>query len=126
LPRYKADSEIKQIRQQAATSGALTKLVFPALHVTRDAMDRTRANIRCVRVLNVWLGYCEQHGKAPNELVDLGLESEALVDPFNGKPLVVRDMPEGVVVYSVGADGNDDGGTAKEMKDIVAGPVSIR
>jgi len=126
LPRYKADSEIKQIRQQAGTSGTLTKLVFPALHATRDAVDRTRANIRCLRVLNAWLAYSEAHGAAPKTLVELGLDGEALVDPYNGKPLVDRETPEGLIVYSVGADGNDDGGTSEGMKDVVAGPVAVR
>ena len=100
--------------------------MFPALHATRDAVDRTRANIRCLRVLNAWLAHFEQHSAAPELLHDLGLDGEALVDPYNGKPLVVKETPEGVIVYSVGANGNDDRGTAEGMKDVVAGPVAVQ
>jgi hypothetical protein len=32
------------------------------------------------------------------------------VDPFDGKPLRSKRLPDGIVVYSVGPDGVDDGG----------------
>jgi hypothetical protein len=34
-------------------------------------------------------------------------------DPFNGKPLLYRKLDKGYCVYSVGANGKDDGGTPK-------------
>lgn len=35
---------------------------------------------------------------------------EKLLDPFDGQPLSIRAVPEGLVIYSVGADRTDDGG----------------
>ncbi len=31
-------------------------------------------------------------------------------DPFDGKPLRMREIPEGLILYSVGEDGIDEGG----------------
>ena len=32
------------------------------------------------------------------------------LDPFDGEPLRYKRMPDGIVIYSVGVDGKDDGG----------------
>jgi hypothetical protein len=45
----------------------------------------------------------------PAELVPAFLP-ELPIDPFDGQPLRYKRLPDGVVVYSVGPDGVDDGG----------------
>lgn len=45
-------------------------------------------------------------GKWPTTLQN----SPANIDPFNGKPFLYRTTPAGFVLYSVGANGLDDGG----------------
>jgi hypothetical protein len=36
-------------------------------------------------------------------------------DPFDGRPLRYRRDPEGAVVYSVGPDGKDNGGSLADL-----------
>jgi hypothetical protein len=36
--------------------------------------------------------------------------AEVPLDPFTGTPLLFKKQPEGLVIYSVGPDGRDDGG----------------
>jgi hypothetical protein len=52
------------------------------------------------------------HGRWPAELQELVPAYLAAVpqDPFTSRPLLVRRTADGLVVYSVGPDGTDDGG----------------
>jgi hypothetical protein len=57
-------------------------------------------------------------GRWPRSLEELVPKwlAEAPMDPFTGKPLPYRVDDEGVVVYSVGVDGKDDGGVETPEK----------
>lgn len=99
----------------------LTDLAEPAIAVGREAMERTRAGIRCLRVLNAVQGRVEQ-GVAEPKLADLGLPAAATTDPFTGKPLHLKKTTEGWLVYSVGKDLKDDGGDFTEVRDVGVGP----
>jgi hypothetical protein len=52
-------------------------------------------------------------GRWPESLADVVPEVLAAVpaDPFDGQPLRYRRTAGGVVIYSIGPDGADDGGT---------------
>ncbi len=60
-------------------------------------------------------------GSVPKKLDDLVPEllDRLPLDPFDGKPLRFKSLNDGYVVYSVGSDGKDDGGTEVAHKDIV-------
>ena len=42
-------------------------------------------------------------------------------DPFSDRPLVYRRQADGYLLYSVGANGTDDGGVAAEWADMLQG-----
>lgn len=66
--------------------------------------------LNAIRVLNA-LQRRENPDEPPAaDLSDLGLPREATLDPFTGKPLIVKRVPDGWLVYSVGQNGIDDGG----------------
>jgi hypothetical protein len=48
--------------------------------------------------------------KTLDELVSAGLMKEAPIDPFSGRSLLMKVHENEVVIYSVGADGLDNGG----------------
>jgi hypothetical protein len=58
------------------------------------------------------------NGVLPDSLGDLVPRFVDVVpaDPYDGRPLRYQKLTKGYVVYSVGEDGNDDGGD--EKKDI--------
>lgn len=63
-----------------------------------------------------------EHGRSPKtlaELVPRYLPSIPL-DP-SGQPLVYRQRSDGYILYSVGANGVDDGGVAAEWSDMLQG-----
>lgn len=101
---------------------ALVTLLEPSLVSTRQAAERSRALFRSLRVLNALQARAGGDDHTP-DLATLGLPPEATVDPFNGEPLHVKKLPEGWMVYSVGSDGVDDGGTLDGKTDFGFGPI---
>ena len=67
--------------------------------------------------------YRLERGHLPESLAELVpryLPSIPL-DPFSGQPLVYRQRSDGYLLYSVGANGVDDGGVAAEWPEMVQG-----
>ena len=103
--------------------GAHAKNMQPALESSREAMNRIRTNIRCLRVLNAI------HWKAKDadnvDIDAIGLPHQITVDPYNGKPLNVKSTNLGWIVYSVGKDRQDGGGQLKQLADVGVGPPEL-
>ena len=86
-------------------------------------MGRKIATIRALRVLNALLGRDDPEAPPSADLTELGLSQDATIDPFIGKPLIVKKLPAGWKVYSVGPNGIDDGGKLDYVADFGVGPV---
>jgi hypothetical protein len=102
----KSPFEITNIEPVMATG--MTELIVPALTIARTSMENTRAKLRCLRVLNSLIAQAKK--TPPENITELGLPSEATVDPYSGKPLIVKSTETGWIVYSVGLNADDDGG----------------
>jgi hypothetical protein len=89
---------------------------------TYQAVTRLRATIRCLRILNALQVHAAAGGAELPKLTELGLPAETTVDPFNGKPLQIKKLPQGWLVYSVGLDLKDDGGKLDHCSDVGVGP----
>ncbi|MEW4569858.1 hypothetical protein AB1L88_18490 [Tautonia sp. JC769] len=95
--------------------GRLDGLLLPALESGRNASLRASALTRLLAVDLAIRGYEARHSAVPDRLEQLVPEflNELPTDPFAGGPFVYRvaDSETGFVLYSVGPDGQDDGGT---------------
>ncbi|MCH5373188.1 MAG: hypothetical protein JJ992_04385, partial [Planctomycetes bacterium] len=100
----------------------LADLVLPAIGAAREATERDRATMRCLRALNAVTRLEQQDAPVP-ALVDLGLPEEQTTDPFTGKPLLMKKLPDGWVIYSVGQNQKDDGGKVDDQSDFGLGPM---
>ena len=98
-------------------------MLEPALAAAREPAERVRAMSRSLRLLNALQARVPPGGDRVPDLAGLGLPAEATIDPYNGKPLNVKRLPEGWMVYSVGSNGVDDGGKLDGRTDIGAGPI---
>jgi hypothetical protein len=98
----------------------MTRLMMPAVMKIREATDRVRAQMRCLRILNVLQG---RKLSNPVKLTDLGLPVEVITDPYNGEPLHLKKLPEGWLIYAVGENLLDDGGDLENKKDWGLGPI---
>ena len=90
------------------------------LHSYQGSAELT-ALLRCVRVLNALLPLAKE-GKTPT-IEELPLPEEAKQDPFIRKPLRLRGSnEEGWIIYSVGANQQDDNADGTDLKDVVLQP----
>jgi hypothetical protein len=102
----------------------LVTLLEPSLAAIRDPAERTRAMARSVRVLNAIQTRAPSGSDQVPKLTDLGLPSEATIDPYNSEPLRLKKLPGGWMVYSVGRNLVDDGGILDYKNDLGVGPIS--
>jgi hypothetical protein len=112
-------------------TGPFAQRFFPSLDATYNAVMRVRALIRCLRVLNALQTHVPTDSDTVPKLADLGLPAETTLDPYtyhNRKPLHVKKLPQGWLVYSVGPNGQDDGGNFEHpmIGDIGVGPPSLQ
>jgi hypothetical protein len=122
------DEDIKEARQKLYL---MTALIMPALG---KSIDRDAENSARLRTAATALGierYRLKHaGRLPEALAVLVPECLPAVpiDPFSGEALQYRKRDKGFVVYSVGADRQDDGGVttmAKKRGASGASPADI-
>jgi len=102
------EQDIRSLPQNAY----ITRLLLPAASKMGEAFRRKHAFLRCTIVAlaaerrrrdkKAWPDNIDQ--LCPQYLV------AAPLDPFDGKPLRYRHLKDGVVIYSVGQDGVDNGG----------------
>ena len=117
-------------KQSNAAAGVFANLLAPTLDATRLAMERSRALTRVLRVLNALQRRPEPDKMPAADLSDLGLPKDAVTDPFTGKPLLVKKLPEGWLIYSVDDNLQDDGGKidsddpSERKIDIGLGPIA--
>jgi hypothetical protein len=87
-------------------------LVLPAFTRLSEIYRRGIGNLRCATAAAALERYRLDHGRWPetlNALIPRYLTAVP-TDPRDAKPLRYTHRPEGVVIYSVGGDGVDDGG----------------
>ena len=99
----------------------LAALLFSALKAPFLAAAKTSAKFRSLRVLNALQTHVPAGSNAVPKLSELGLPAATITDPFTGEPLHVKKLPQGWLVYSVGANYRDDGGKLDGL-DVGVGP----
>jgi hypothetical protein len=104
LPVKDARDIVKSIEDETKSLPMLSALLVPAFTKSWQSMVQLEAQVAVAKAGLAAIEFHAKHGKWPESVADL--------DPFTGRPLLFRDG----VVYSVGADGKDDGGD--EEKDV--------
>jgi len=111
-----------KIHEIMARSGVMTGLLESGLQAYLGAVRRQLATLRSLRILAA-LSRNKFSPDAPvPKLDELGLPTSEIVDPFNDEPMRLKKLPEGWLIYSVGADLKDDGGDVAEVKDVGLAP----
>jgi len=123
-PLRQLEGEIDQ--RAAATRGGdeeLARLLMPALGKVAASFRRDRAVLRGATVGLALERYRLATGRWPKELTELVPDYLPAVptDPFDGRPMRYRPLSDGVIVYSVGPDGQDDGGALNRKNVVVPG-----
>jgi hypothetical protein len=102
------------------TSGihVIPRIIMPAFSRVAIIDVRAAARLRTARAGLAVQRYRLAAGKLPDTLADLMPTYLDTVpkDPFDGKELRYKKLETGFVVYSIGKDGNDDGGKERPRK----------
>jgi hypothetical protein len=97
--------------------GMFARLSLPSVEAAHQAVKRTQALIRCLRVLSALQSRATAGSKGVPQLQELGLPVAANLDPFSGGLLLVKKTAQGWLVYSVGPNLKDDGGKIEDQTD---------
>ncbi|HKB03568.1 MAG TPA: hypothetical protein VKD90_15200 [Gemmataceae bacterium] len=97
-----------------AIGDVLMALLMPAVRKVHTAYDRAEQAERNLHVALALAAYHAENGRYPAELADLAPDYLAAVpgDVFSGKPLIYKPSAKGYLFYSVGPNGQDDGGNS--------------
>jgi hypothetical protein len=115
IARLPPEEQRQQIEAwQASVKQEGSPLARKLLQVEKisQACRRSHADLRCMIVTLALERFHRANGCWPGGLQELtrGYLDHVLLDPFDGKPLKYARRDDGVTVYSVGPDGQDNGG----------------
>jgi hypothetical protein len=108
--------------EEAYEQAPFVQKCLGATWIMHNAVTRTRAQLRSLRVLNALQPRAPAASSEIRRLSELGLPAETTKDPYNGEPLHVKRLPQGWLVYSVGKNFQDDGGKLDDLSDVGVGP----
>jgi hypothetical protein len=92
----------------------LTRMIIPATMKVGQANQRSQAYLRTATAGVAVERFRVKTQRWPNsldEVVKAGLLKEIPTDPYDSQPLRFKRLPSGALVYSVGPDKTDNGGT---------------
>jgi len=116
--RRKAANAVVARLEKISRIHVLLHIIMPALSNCTIIDLRIVAQLRTARAGLAIERYRLAAGKLPDTLAELIPTYLDAVpkDPFDGKDLRYRKLETGFVVYSIGGDGNDDGGKERPRK----------
>jgi hypothetical protein len=127
LPPEQQEATMKQLEMRVKKAkveyDVLIALLMPAMTKVSEAYRRNQAGLRCAIVAVAAERYRRDTGRWPAVLDDLtgGHLKAVPVDPYDGKRLRYKHLPDGVIVYSVGPDGEDNGGVRNRANPLAKG-----
>lgn len=114
---FEAEDRVRQLRGTAGwrLRYPLTALLVPSLGAFAQALTRREAERDATRVALAIERFRRSQGRVPQNLDELVPEflPALLLDPFDGAPLRYRATATEYVVYSIGPNGGDDGGSSE-------------
>jgi hypothetical protein len=112
LPAQERLPQIELLERQARQLPKEFTAWFQSTAHSADAFSRNEAWLRCAIAGIAAERFRLAHGSWPDSLSALTPEFllETPIDPFDGQPLRLRQRKDSLVIYSIGPDGNDDGG----------------
>jgi hypothetical protein len=113
LPPDQQAREIEQLDAGTKQQAVMVRLLSPALSKVAAACVRTRLELRCTIAAVAAERYRRDKGRWPDKLEALhegGYLTQVPADLYDGKPLRFRRLDDGLLIYSVGPDGEDNGG----------------
>ncbi len=109
--RQKAANDVEQIGQQARRDKHFIAFLLPAMSAMSESVTRDKSLHRGTKCLVALRRWQLEHDTMPSDLqsvVKAAGMAEVPIDPYSDEPLKMAVVNGQPVVYSVGADGQDD------------------
>jgi hypothetical protein len=132
IAKLPLEQQIVRIKELEAAEKDLPALARNLLLHSRATIaadfHRERTKLRCAIVMIAVEHYRRANNRWPGSLTDLvpAHLQEVPLDPYDGAPLRYRRFDEGVVVYSVGPDGQDNGGMLDKVATTAGTDLGFR
>jgi hypothetical protein len=112
LPTMEQRRRFPELDAQARKLPYVARGLCPAIVKIMEAGQRTQAELRCGAAALAAERFRQDKGRWPTAVAELvpAYLPVALADPFDDKPLRIARFDQGIVVYSIGFDGEDNGG----------------
>jgi hypothetical protein len=112
LPLEEQKPRLEKLDARRATAPPGARKLMPAAHSMDVLFQKSQALLRSAGVALAVERHRLAKGAWPEQLTDVAPEFLPSVpaDPFDGKPLRYKKKANGVVIYSIGPDGADNGG----------------
>jgi hypothetical protein len=111
-------------RQQRSdiVASIMLNLFMPALQACNTVQDRINTQIDLLNLAAALAVYHAEHGQYPERLDELAPDilPNLPVDLFHAQPPVYRPIDRGYLLYSIGGNNLDDGGS-NELMDVLEG-----
>lgn len=120
--------KLQYIYGNSGTQEAYKKESYQGIDRIAVALLTYRAHCRCMAVALAAERYRLERNGWPTtweQLVPKYL-SNTLLDPFTGQPLFLKTLPDGLLIYSVGNNGIDDGGKIFPTDKQYTGDIGYR
>lgn len=123
IPTAMQMSSLQELMVQKESLPVLVRLYVPVYEKLVLGSIRNQALLCCAYVGLAVERHRLAHGRWPESLTALVPEflKEVPADPYNGSPLKYRRLADGVVIYSVGPDGEDNGGNIDRQNPTAKG-----
>jgi hypothetical protein len=121
-PYYEAKPDFDSFGRKFAAEphGIITRLMMPALSRVAETAAQADARHSAARLALALARYRAEHGRLPGSLNELVPQRIAVVprDPFDGRPMRLKQTDKAAIIYAIGPDLKDDGGAPfdHEMK----------
>ena len=123
-PPHEWKAALTPLEGKVAMMPVLVRLLVPATVKVAEADIRRFALVRTAITGVAAERYRLSHDKWPESLdvlVKEGLLKEVPLDPYDGKPLRFKRLVDGLIVYALGPDGQDNGGKRDPHNPIAPG-----
>lgn len=120
LPPVEQRPRLAELEAQAKRLPVLARALCPACTKVAHTFHGTQAQLDCAAAAFAAERYRIDHGRWPATLADLVPEylPQLPLDVFDGQPLRLARFEQGIVIYSVGFDGTDNGGKLAPPKNV--------
>jgi len=128
LPGQQARQELARIERaanQAPGYLVMARIMPPPLVWAREATDRAAANLALARWALALSLYRQRTGHYPARLAQAaaGMPSPPELDPTSGREPIYRPLPNSYLLYCLGPNGQDDGGSTPSARSPYADDI---